>query len=124
MLGFGAKKKRSVENWRRRARWIDLKKTQVIIISPETQSAVDNSKVSIPVDYPQNITSVIDFPTLHQMETSFSGTSVSFEEIYPMSPGIMKGRSFEKEIDVRSLGRNATNKWIIRTLKNLPSKTE
>jgi hypothetical protein len=58
------------------------------------------------------------------METSFSGTSVSFEEIYPMSPGILKGRSFEKEIDVRSLGRNAANKWIIRTLKNLPSKTE
>ena len=121
MLGFSAKKKRSVENWRRRARWIDLQKTQVIIISPETKSAVDNLNINIPVNCPQNVPNVIDFPTLHQMETCFSGTPVSFEETYPMSPRI---RSFEKEIDVRSLGRNAANKWIIRTLKNLPSKTK
>ncbi len=124
MLGFGAKKKRSVENWRRRARWIDLQKTQVIIISPETQSAVDDLNINIPDDCPQNVPSVIDFPTLHQMETCSSDTPVSFEEIYPMSPRILKILSFEKEIDVRSLGRNAANKWIIRTLKNLPSKTK
>ncbi len=130
MLGFGARKKKPVENWRKRARWIDLQKTRVIIISSEAQSAVDNSKVNIPVNYPQNIPCVIDSsnkgPTLDQMEAydDFSGTPVSYEETYPVSPSILKGRPFEKEVDVRSLGKNAANKWIIRTLKNLPSKTK
>ncbi len=61
MLGFGTtKKKRSVENWRKRARWIDLQKTQVIIISPDTLSAVDNSKINVPVTHSQNVSCVID----------------------------------------------------------------
>ncbi len=126
MLGFGAKKKRSVENWRRRARWIDLQKTRVIIINPEIPSPVDNSKIKISTAYSQNVPYVGDSSniglTLHQMEEydDFSSTSVSFREIYSAD----LRRSFEKEIDVRNLGKNAVNKWIIRALKNLPPRTK
>ncbi len=126
MLGFGAKKKRSVENWRRRARWIDLQKTHVIIVNREIPSVVDDSKINMPVTYSQDVPCAMNSSnigsTLHQMEAydDFSSTPVSFREIN----NAYLQRSFEKEIDVRNLGKNAVNKWIIRALKNLPPRTK
>ena len=86
MLGFRAKKKENmaVRNWHSRARWIDLRKTKVIIIDAGTQDLFEMSATVDTAGSPKTDVRTAEVPKTEDRtgtRAETSGTSVSFKPL-------------------------------------------